>query len=37
MYSDELTNHFWLKKVSLPVFLLNNFFVTNLLLILWNY
>ena len=26
MYSDKLTNQCWLKKVRLPVVLLNNFF-----------
>ena len=26
IYSDKLTNQFWLQKITLPVFLLNIFF-----------
>ena len=37
MNSDKLANQFWLKKVTLPLVLLNNFLKINLLMTFWNY
>ena len=36
-YSDKLTNQFWLKKVTLYVFLLKIFYFTNLLITFEHY
>ena len=37
MYSDELTNQFWLKKLEVTGFFVQQFFFTNLLITFWNY
>ena len=37
MYADKLTNQFWLKKATLPVFCWTIFFTNYLILKIWKY